>query len=444
MPLIFAILTAAMTMFSVGYNTGVMNAPVNVVFPGHSIVAWSFAVAAFAVGGPLGSLLGGTLADSLGRRRALMVDMWTFVLGGALQTVAPDMFTIIAARFIIGFASGYSTVLVPVYLGEMAPPSLRGALGTLTQFALVIGILVSDLLAFPFATVSLWRVLFSVTAIVGILQLLMSPFLLESPRFLLSRDPDSPVAREIIKKIRNAETDEEIENEVASFMMGSEKGAKSESQLALLGEMFSKPRIRHLLISSLVLQMSQQLCGINAVFYYSTYFFQGIIKNPLLGTTMLGAVNVLATWFALLIMDRAGRKTLILWSSGGMFMSCIFIVLALLHVLNNYVALGAMNVYVIFFEIGLGPVPWLIVAEMFQTRYLAVAMSLSSQVNWACNFIVGLVFPYMNLYLGAFSFAPFAGVLAICFLYSAFLLPETQGTTPEQLAEGDADDNALV
>ena len=111
MPLVFAVVIAAFSQFLVGYNTGVMNAPVDVVFPGHSTLAWSLAVASFAIGGPFGALVGGRMADARGRRGALLLDTWLFLAGGALQTLAPDMMTIIVARFIIGFASGYSSVL---------------------------------------------------------------------------------------------------------------------------------------------------------------------------------------------------------------------------------------------------------------------------------------------------------------------------------------------
>jgi MFS transporter, SP family, solute carrier family 2 (facilitated glucose transporter), member 3 len=435
MPLVFAILVAVTSQFLVGYNTGVMNAPVGVVFPGHSTVTWSLAVAAFAVGGPFGATVGGRLADSRGRRGALLMDTWMFLLGGIIQTLAIDMLSIIVARFIIGFASGFSSVLVPIYLGELAPPTLRGMLGTLTQFALVIGILVSDLLAFSFATESLWRVLFALTPVACVVQLIMAPFLLESPRWLLGRDPKSLKARFIIKQLRGLRYDHEVETEVGYFVIGGEaQRTEKTSQSDILGEMLRHKKIRLLLISALVLQMGQQFSGINAVFYYSTTFFQGVIDNPLVGTTVVGAVNVLATYAALLLMDQCGRKTLILWSSGGMFVSCVFIVLALLGILNNMVALLAVNVYVIFFELGLGPVPWLIVAEMFDAKYVATAMSTCSQLNWACNFVVGLAFPYMNQYLGPYSFVPFATVLAFVFGYAAVLLPETQGTTPEELA----------
>lgn len=358
-------------------------------------------------------------------------------MGGLIQSMALDMLTIIISRFIIGLASGSSSVLVPIYLGEMAPPTLRGTLGTMTQFALVIGILIADIVAFPFATESRWRILFGVTPFLAALQLLCSPFLLESPRWLLGRDPESRKARFIIKKLRGLRYDQEVETEVSHFVVASEKQHMEteenvNSQSAVM-EMFSDKSVRPFVVAAIVLQMAQQFCGINAVFYYSTMFFDGVIDNPQVGTTIVGAVNVVATWIALLLMDSCGRKTLILWSSAGMFISCIAIVLSLLGVFSNIVALGGVNTYVCFFEIGLGPIPWLIVAEMFDAKYVATAMSVSCQVNWSCNFIIGLAFPYMNKYLGPYSFGPFALVLLATFIFAAVELPETQGTTPEEL-----------
>jgi SP family facilitated glucose transporter-like MFS transporter 3 len=443
MPLIFAVFVAAMSQFLVGYNTGVMNAPSAVVFPGHSTGIWSLAVASFAVGGPFGAIVAGGLAETRGRRGALLINSWLFLIGGLVQTFALDMFTIILARFLIGFASGFASVLVPIYLGELAPPTLRGMLGTLTQFAMVIGILVSDLLAFPFATEDKWRYLFAVTAIVAALQILCAPFLLESPRWLLNRDPSSRKARYLIKKLRGLRYDHEVETEVGHFISASKvqqmdpvsetSNPREQASKGPFMELFTDKKVRMLVVSSLVLQMAQQLCGINAVFYYSTMFFEGVISNPLVGTTVVGAVNVVATYVALMLMDSCGRRTLILWSSGGMFICCIMIVLSLLGFFNHLVALFAVGGYVSFFEIGLGPIPWLIVAEMFDAKYVTIAMSACCQLNWACNFIVGLVFPYMNKYLGPYSFVPFAVVLLGTFIFALIWLPETQGTTPAEL-----------
>mmetsp|Transcript_36542 Transcript_36542/g.43661 ORF Transcript_36542/g.43661 Transcript_36542/m.43661 type:complete len:707 (+) Transcript_36542:90-2210(+) len=437
-PLIFAVMVAAISQFLVGFNTGVMNAPEPVIFPGHSTLQWSLAVAAFAVGGPFGANIAGSLADTRGRRGALMINMWTFIFGGGLQTLAPNMFIIIVSRFIIGFASGFSSVLVPIYLGELAPPTMRGTLGTLTQFALVSGILVSALLAFPFATESKWRVLISVTPVVAIMQLFCAPWLLESPRWLLNKDASSRKARYIIKKLRGLRHDHEVEIEVDHFtvaMKAQPIDKHSENKGSDIGflSMMRNKNMRLLVVSCIVLQMSQQLCGINAVFYYSSSIFKGVITNPLVGTTLVSAVNVVATYVALLLMDKFGRRTLLLWSTGGMLFSCVILVLSLLHYFSNMTALIAVNAYVSFFEIGLGPIPWLIVAEMFDAKYVTIAMSASSQLNWACNFIVGILFPYMNAYLGPYTFVPFAAVLLLAFLFTLIWLPETQGTTPEEL-----------
>ncbi len=432
-----ACFVAIVSSFLVGYNTSVMNAPSKVVFPDHSTIAWSLAVAAFAIGGPGGAIAGGIMANKRGRRGAMLINMWIFLIGGTMMTVAPNVYWLIPARFISGFASGLASVLVPVYLGEMAPPTLRGTLGTLTQFAMVIGILVSDLLAFPLATETRWRWLFAATPMLAVVQLTLSPFLLESPRWLLGRDERSVEARVVIKKTRGFRTDELVEEEVQNFLFASSKHKTQFSSAHSSGAMLELLRakdIRVLVVSAVVLQMAQQLCGINAVFYYSTSFFEGMISDPLMGTTLVGAVNVIATYIALLLMDTTGRRDLIIWSAGGMLLSTCLITICLLgYISNSSIAILAVMLYVSFFEIGLGPIPWLIVAEMFDAKYVATAMSLSCIVNWVCNFLVGLLFPYMQEYLGAWSFAPFAVVLLSTVVFAYAYLPETHGRTVAEI-----------
>jgi SP family facilitated glucose transporter-like MFS transporter 3 len=136
--------------------------------------------------------------------------------------------------------------------------------------------------------------------------------------------------------------------------------------------MLMDKQIQRLLVCSLFLQMAQQLSGINAVFYYSTMFFDGLIESPLLGTTIVGGVNVLATYVALLLMENNNRRTLILWSAAGMLISSIALVLCLLGLFSKMASLFFVITYVSFFEIGLGPIPWLIVAEMFEAKVLQV------------------------------------------------------------------------
>jgi len=320
--------------------------------------------------------------------------------------------------------------------GEIAPPTLRGTLGTLTQFAIVIGILVADVFAFPLATVSRWRYLFSVTPLLCVFQFFVSPFLLESPRWLLNKDENSVEARVVIRNLRGYRSEEEVENEVSNFLYASSRHKMNRTSAHSSGAMWDllKDRNQRLLVqAAILLQMAQQLCGINAVFYYSTDFFEGIIPNPLLGTTLVAFINVLATYVALKVMDHAGRRTLLITSAGGMLVSAVFITFALLAYIPKYVALLAVMGFVSFFEIGLGPIPWLIVAEMFDSKYVATAMSLSCIVNWSCNFFVGQFFPFMSEYLGAWSFAPFGGVLVITIAYVFLVLPETLGKTVEEI-----------
>ena len=143
--------------------------------------------------------------------------------------LAPSIYFLIPARLVIGFASGLSSVVVPVYLGEIAPPTLRGTLGTCTQFAMVIGILMSDIFAFAFATDALWRWLYAITPILCLFQLSISPFLLESPRWLLSRDEKSVEARIVIKQLRGFRTEAEVEFEAEHFLFASLKHKTSNS-----------------------------------------------------------------------------------------------------------------------------------------------------------------------------------------------------------------------
>jgi SP family facilitated glucose transporter-like MFS transporter 3 len=180
---------------------------------------------------------------------------------------------------------------------------------------------------------------------------------------------------------------------------------------------------------AVVLHLCQQFCGINAVFYYSTDFFRGVISDPLMGSVLVCAINVVATLAATVLMDLVGRRTLMIVSTSGMIVATALVVSALLGFLPNFVALFAVMAFVGFFEVGLGPIPWLIVAEMFEPKYVAPAQSLACQVNWMCNFLVGVGFPFMQQALGPMSFLPFGAVLLGCLAFVSARMPETRGAT---------------
>jgi MFS transporter, SP family, solute carrier family 2 (facilitated glucose transporter), member 3 len=172
---------------------------------------------------------------------------------------------------------------------------------------------------------------------------------------------------------------------------------------------------------------------------YSNSFFQGVIREPLVGTTIVGIVNVMATYGSLLVMESTNRRTLLLVSSAGMMVCSVVLILALVGYFNNNnnsVALVAVTFYVVLFELGLGPIPWLMVPELFSPPYVAAAMSAATQVNWVTSFLVSLSFPFLQQTLGGYSFVPFALCLVLTFLYTWFLLPETRGKTPHEVYLG--------
>jgi SP family facilitated glucose transporter-like MFS transporter 3 len=432
-PLVIATIAAAASQWLVGYNVVLLNTLEKFVFPGHNTTAWAAAVGALAIGAPLGAIFGGTISDLYGRRMTLVLDAIIFLVGGLIQTFAPNLFVLICARFVIGIASGLATVLTPIYLGELAPPSLRGALGTTNHFALVIGILCADLLSFKFATESGSRVMFSITAFVAAAQLLIAPFVAESPRWLLQRNPRDPSARETLQNLRGCSPDE-VEDELKPYLIANNLQSKREkSQVALISEMLADLKVRRLFLACVGLHLAQQFCGINVVFYYSTSFFEGFIDRPLVGTTFIGAVNVVFTYVALVLMDSCKRKSLLLWSIGGMIVANLVLVLSQVGIFHNYVAVGAVNAYVAFYEIGMGPIPWLVIAEMFEMQYVAVTMSFCAQLSWIVNSFAGMLFPIMHQALGKYTFVPFGVSLVISFVFSWLFVPETYGRTPADI-----------
>ncbi len=259
---------------------------------------------------------------------------------------------------------------------------------------------------------------------------------LVNSRWLLSGDPTSGRARKVIRKLRGFRHEDDVDEEVKNFLSAASvhktpRGSAHSS--GAMWDLICNAEYRPLLIAAIGLQMAQQLCGINAVFYYSTNFFEGVIANPLVGTVWVNTVNVLATFVALKVMDHANRRTLLLCSSGGMFLSCLLLTAASLGYTEKSIALAAVMLFVTFFEIGLGPIPWLITAEYFDAKYVATAMSIACIVNWVCNFMVGFCFPYMHNYLGAYTFVPFAAILGVTFLFTQLYVTESYGRTVEEI-----------
>ncbi|XP_055940674.1 glucose transporter type 1-like [Argiope bruennichi] len=455
--LVFAIFAAVLGMVQFGYNTAVINAPQKVIQDfitsvhfartGNHIsddnrdLIWSIAVSIFAIGGMVGGITGGTIATKFGRKGGLLLNNIMGVAGAALMTFSKACGSyemLILGRLAIGFNCGLNTALVPMYLSEISPVTLRGGLGTLNQLGVTVGLLLSMVLGIQdiLGTEERWPYLFGVAVIPAALQLLLLPLCPESPRFLLITKQQEYSAREALEKLRcTVQVEDDLEE-----MRNEERAQEQEPQMTVCQVMRNKSLQLPLLIA-IVMQLSQQLTGINAVFYYSTGLFMnaGLSEAVSHYATMgVGVIMVVMTLVSIPLMDRAGRRTLHLYGLGGMFFCSIFITISLLvrflYEWVTYLSVVSTLSFVVFFAIGPGSIPWMITAELFSHGPRPAAMSIAVFVNWSSNFLVGLVFPQMQRVFENYSFLPFTGLLAIFWIFSYRKVPETKNRTFEEIA----------
>ncbi|XP_012940754.1 glucose transporter type 1 [Aplysia californica] len=334
-------------------------------------------------------------------------------------------------------STGLYTGLTPLYLSEIASSDIRGALGVLHQLGVVLGILLSQVLGFQelLGNASSWEVLMGLPILPCLLQLLILPFCPESPRFLLITKQRETQAVEALKSLRGtADVKDDIEE------MRKEARTQEREEKVTLLRLFQRRSFRMPLIISIMMQLSQQLSGICGIFYYSSKLFKwaGLSEETAThATSGVGGVMVVMTVITIPLMDRAGRRSLHLIGLGGMFVFSIFITVSL--VLRdkvewfNGLSIAVSLIYVAFFALGPGSIPWLIVAELFSQGARPAAMSVAVLVNWVANFIVGYSFPHMQNGLGDYAFLPFTGLLLVFWAFTFWFVPETKGKTFEEV-----------
>lgn len=369
----------------------------------------------------------------------LLVNIFVLVGGAlmALSKLAWSFEMLIIGRFVVGIFSGFCTGLVPMYIGELAPTAYRGALGTLNQLGIVVGILIGQIFGLDviLGSATLWPLLLGMTVIISVIQCALLPFCPESPRFLLIMKKENEKAEIILQKLRGTQ-------DVASDLeeMKEEGRRMAEEKPVSFIELFRSRQYRQPIIIAIVLQLSQQLSGINAIFYYSTNIFtEAKVPNPVYATIGAGVVNVVFTVVSLLVVERAGRRTLHLTGLGGMAVFALIMTIALRlkddAIGWSYVSIVAIFGFVAIFEIGPGPIPWFIVAELFSQGPRPAAMAVSGCCNWTANFLVGMLFPYAAEGCGPYVFLIFMVLLIIFFIYTFFKVPETKGRTFEEIAK---------
>ncbi|OAQ34690.1 general substrate transporter [Linnemannia elongata AG-77] len=475
--MVYCGLMASLTSLSIGYVIGSPNVPETAIrgkdghcdpsaphsgFPGcfeFADLLWGFAVGSFCLGALAGGLSGGTVQNVFGRKKTMFISNIFFIVGAILLGLTYHQAQFIVGRIIIGFACGLGGVVAPTYLGEISSIKGRGTMGTMYQLLIVVGILISNLIGLGLSTAPKWRILLAINGIPALIQMFLLPSLVESPRYLVSQNRLEE-ARVALQKLRGADTN--IEHEFADIVQlilgrGSSAAARPNNQDSAFEEYKADPEAavtatnagtsknysiarlftsecRGLALLGILIHFLQQASGINGLIYYSTTFLGDVFGsgNSKYITVGVSCCNLLATLASVALIDRTGRRTLLLISFAGVSLSSILLVI------GAYADVGVLVVVAVFlytasFAIGLGPIPWLLLSELLPTYALSSASAVATGVNWGTNFIIGLVFPSLNKGLGNGTFILFAAFTAFGFFYTWFFVPETRARSIEEI-----------
>ncbi|NWS53726.1 GTR5 protein, partial [Chunga burmeisteri] len=446
------LISAFGSSFQYGYNVSVINAPAPYMQDfynrtyfnrtgvpmdsGFQTLLWSLTVSMFPLGGFFGSLMVWPLVNKCGRKGTLLISnafsITAAVLMGSAE-VAKTFEIIIFSRVIMGIYAGLASNVVPMFLGEVSPRNLRGAIGVVPQLFITVGILVAQILGLNriLGNAKGWPVLLGLTGIPSVIQLLILPFCPESPRYLLIQMGNEKQARQALRKLRGCDdVDDEIEE-----MRQEDQSEKQEGHFSVCS-LCTFRGLRWQLISIIVMMMGQQLSGVNAVFYYADRIFlsAGVdSSNVQYVTVSIGAVNVVMTLLAVFIVESLGRRILLLAGFGLCCVSCAVLTLALNLQTTvswmSYLSIVCVIVYIIGHAIGASPIPFVMITEMFLQSSRPAAFMVGGSVHWLCNFTVGLVFLYMEAGLGPYSFLIFCAICLATIVYIFFIVPETKNKT---------------
>jgi MFS transporter, SP family, arabinose:H+ symporter len=433
-PYVYAIsLVAAMSGFLFGFDIAVINGAIIFLRQQFHLSEFQteFAASSLLVGCVVGASIAGVLSDRLGRRRILIFSALLFGASAIGAALPRDMTQFAAARFMGGIAIGVASVLAPLYIAEVAPPAIRGRLVSLNQMAIVSGILVAYFVNWLLAALgpSSWRWMFATAAVPSVLFFVALLFVPESPRWLAEQSRAGEAFR-VLARVggRDHATAElkEIETAIAE-------------ETGTLAELF-RPGLRRALLIGVVLAVLQQITGINTVLFYGAIIFKehagnGSESSAIFANVIVGVMNVVATLVALWLIDKVGRKPLLMISAAGMAVAEISLGFAfLVHPPPGNFILGFVLFCVASFAVGLGPGVWVVMSELFPTRIRGRAMSVATISLWvAC---VALTATFLSLVKAIGASGAFWLYSAMCITMFVFVwrvTPETKGKTLEEI-----------
>lgn len=391
-----------------------------------SDATFSLITSMFTVGGFLGSSTASVVMDRRGRKAALQLSGLLVAVGSGLMGVASSAVLLLLGRFLIGCGAGLGLCTVTVFLAEIAPSSIRGGVGVLNQLAIVTGIMVTQILGLRMATPTLWRFVLLFSSFASFVQLFLSQFIVETPVWLkqLGRVDDFRDAQKyLFRQPGNISVEGPLLDDTgdASQHEADDLWGASRSTSVSIAELLTSRELRRPLVVVSSIMMSQQLSGINAILYYSNNILSHVLSESgayvSLGITV---VNTLMTFLPIYLIDRVGRRKLLLTSITGALASLVITGYGLNRGMTVTSSISIVT-FVMFFAIGLGPVPFVIVSEVAPPHVVSALSSVALSLNWISNFIVGLAFlPLRNKLSGEDPtkegrvFYVFAGLLFLC------------------------------
>ncbi|MEO3885665.1 sugar porter family MFS transporter [Nonomuraea sp. B5E05] len=451
---VFITAAAAVGGFLFGYDSSVINGAV-VGIQNHfrvGPVVIGFVVAIALLGSALGAWMGGRMADRLGRTRSMQVAAALFAVSSIGQMLPFAVWDLGFWRVVAGFAIGMASVLGPAYIAEVAPPAYRGRLGSFQQLAIVLGIAVSQLVNYVIASIAggnvnnhlgplqAWQWMLGACVVPALLYLLFASVIPESPRYLIMSGR-SRKAREVLAEVEGKDIDLDARVAEIQHVLRTEKvpGLKDLRGPAL--------GLLPIVWIGIVLSAFQQLVGINVIFYYSSVLWQSVGINQadsLLISFSSSIINIIGTFIAISLVDKIGRRPLLMIGSAGMAISLATAAWAFsaarmvegtvsLPNPQGAIALVAANVFVLFFALSWGVVVWVLLGEMFPNRIRAAALGVAAGAQWIANWLITVSFPALSEWNLSLTYAAYSVFAVLSFLFVAKWVRETKGRKLEEM-----------
>ena len=439
--------------FLFGFDSSVVNGAVDAVEKDFDLLPAlvGLAVASALIGCAVGAYFAGRLADRWGRIPAMLVGSVLFLASAIGAGLSIGVWDLVVWRVIGGLGIGIASVIAPAYIAEISPKQMRGRLASLQQLAITIGIFAALLSDTLFANAAgtadakfwfgleAWRWMFLAGAVPAVVYGLLAIALPESPRFLVLKDRDDEV-RKIFARIW---PNDDAERAIRDMRSAIEEDQQGNQKGALRGKAFG---LKPIVWIGIILSIFQQFVGINVIFYYSTTLWKSVgfeESDSFMISVITSVTNIAVTFVAIALVDRVGRRPILLFGSAGMTLSLATMAIAFSQADTvdgapslpgawGPIALVAANVFVVSFGASWGPVVWVLLGEIFPTRIRARALGVAAAAQWLANFAITVSFPPLAAFSLVFTYGMYALFALLSFVFVMRVVPETNGMSLEE------------